>query len=98
MNHQEREKRIIERYQEDEQAMILIFAQWCVNHQLDPVQLYQAAYPDQLLPKALKDILQQTVPKDQADEISDDFVLNALQLFGNDDLAKVVQQAIDQGK
>lgn len=47
MQLSEHEKRIIDRYKQDEETMILLFAQWCVNHDLDPHELYQNAYPNQ---------------------------------------------------
>ncbi|WP_260048872.1 hypothetical protein [Oceanobacillus kimchii] len=36
---------VIRQYQEDEKRMVLIFAQWCINHQLDPFAVYGEAYP-----------------------------------------------------
>lgn len=98
MFDREREKRIIENYQADEKAMILIFVQWCRNHDQDPIQLYKKAYPNQLPPKILEDLLTETVAPEEVDEISDALVLNALQGFGNDALAEVIQQVIDQQK
>ncbi len=38
---------MIENYQNDEKMMILIFAQWCINHDLDPKEMYKRAYPAQ---------------------------------------------------
>ena len=40
------EERIAESYRQDEDMMILVFAQ-CVNHGLDPAELYRKAYPNQ---------------------------------------------------
>lgn len=31
------EKQLTEAYERDENMMILVFAQWCVNHDLDPI-------------------------------------------------------------
>lgn len=94
----ERNKQVIENYQEQEKMMILIYAQWCLNNDLDPVELYQTAYPDQLANDALQEVLTLTVPKKEADEVTDEVVIQALQLFGNDDLAFIVQDKIDQKK
>jgi len=98
MNHNDNNQRVIEEYQHDEKMMILIYAQWCINHDLDPQALYREAYPEQPDNKALTEALQQTVVKEEADEIANDLVLNVLQLFGNDDLAFVVQQEIQKRK
>lgn len=87
MQLSERDKYIIERYQEDEKMMILLFAQWCVNNDLDAHELYERAYPQQGKNKALEEALDQTVAKDQAEDISREIVLTILQAFGNDDLA-----------
>ena len=96
MDKKQIEDQIIERYQNDEKMMILIFAQWCVNNDLDPVELYKTAYPDQYNNKALEESMELTVPKKESEEISDQTLLNVLQLFGNDDLAFVVQGEIDK--
>ena len=94
MNKKEHEQRVIENYQNDEKMMILIYAQWCINHDLDPKEMYKKAYPNQLQNDALVDALELTVSKQEADEIADQTVLNVLQLFGNDDLAYIVQEEI----
>lgn len=92
----DKEKYIIEQYEQEEQMMVLIFAQWCVNYDLDPVALYEQAYPAQMKNKSLQDQLTQTVPKNESEEITTEMVLYALQVFGNDDLAFVVQEAADK--
>ena len=94
VNKKEHEQRVIENYQNDEKMMILIYAQWCINHDLDPKEMYKKAYPNQLQNDALVDALELTVSKQEADEIADQTVLNVLQLFGNDDLAYIVQEEI----
>jgi len=88
------EQRVIENYQNDEKMMILIYAQWCINHDLDPKKIYERAYPHQMKNDALTEALELTVSKQEADEIDDLTVLNVLQLFGNDDLAFIVQEEI----
>jgi hypothetical protein len=87
-------KQIIESYQKEENMMILVFAQWCVNHDLDPVSVYQKAYPDQGENQALKDGVALTVPKEEAGDVPDETLLGVLSLFGNEDLAFVVTQEI----
>lgn len=92
MNKKELEQQIISHYQKDEKMMILIFAQWCINHDLDPEELYLRAYPTQKANYALKDAIALTVPKEEAGEIADDTLLGVLSLFGNEDLAMVVSE------
>jgi len=98
MNKKEIEAKIIENYQSDEKMMILIFAQWCINHDLNPEQLYIRAYPSQAKNPALKEALELTVSKEEAGVISNDAVLNVLSLFGNDDLAFIVSEEINNMK
>lgn len=98
MERKEVEDKVIESYQQDEKMMILIYAQWCINNDLDPKSLYEKAYPSQLKNDALREGLELTVSKKESDEIPTQTVLNVLQLFGNDDLAFVVQEEIDKRK
>jgi len=95
MRRKELEEQIIENYRKDEQMMILVFAQWCVNNGLDPMELYEQAYPRQGANPALQQAMELTVPKEEAGDIADDTVLQVLSLFGNDDLAFVVTEAIN---
>ncbi|UQZ32588.1 hypothetical protein C2I18_02855 [Paenibacillus sp. PK3_47] len=88
------EEQIIESYKRDEEMMILVFAQWCVNNGLDPHALYLQAYPEQEGNAALGRALELTVPEEEAGYISDDTVLGVLSLYSNDDLAYVVTEAI----
>ncbi|WP_150275805.1 hypothetical protein [Paenibacillus tepidiphilus] len=88
------EQQIIESYKQEEEMMILVFAQWCVNNDLDPQALYLQAYPDQESNAALGRALALTVSKEEAGDITNDTVLGVLSLFGNDDLAYVVTEAI----
>lgn len=98
MSKEEMEKKVIENYQNDEKMMILIFAQWCINNSIDPQSLYEEAYPEQTKNKALLDALEMTVPREDSDLIPNEAVLNILQLFGNDDLAFLIQREIDRLK
>ncbi|MNO40022.1 hypothetical protein D3C76_301620 [compost metagenome] len=90
------EEQIIESYKREEEMMILVFAQWCVNQGLDPHTLYLQAYPQQEGNEALRQALALTVSAEEAGDISDDTVLGVLSLFGNDDLAQIVSEAIAQ--
>ncbi|MBS4203381.1 hypothetical protein [Lederbergia citrea] len=98
MKHNDLEERIIQNYQNDEKMMILVFAQWCVNHDLNPEELYLQAYPNQEKNLALKEAIELTVPKDEAGDISTETLLGVLLLFGNDDLAFVINQEIGKMK
>lgn len=88
------EKKIIDSYKQDEEMMILVFAQWCVNHSLDPVGLYTKAYLGQGKNPALQHAISLTVPKEEAGEISNETLFGVLSLFGNDDLAEVVMHEL----
>lgn len=92
LNSKEVEKQIIQNYQKDEQMMILIFAQWCVNHDLNPTELYLRAYPDQPNNYALQQTIDLTVPKEESESIPDQTLLNVLSLYGNEELAFVVTE------
>jgi len=95
MRRKETEDGIVEAYRRDEGMMILVFAQWCVNRGLDPYELYARAYPGQPAGanEALRRAVELTAPKEEAGDIADETVLNALEAFGNDDLAFVVAEA-----
>lgn len=95
-NKKEMEERVIESYKSDEKMMILIYGQWCVNNDLDPRAIYEKTYPDQMKNDALREALELTVSKKESEHIPDETVLNVLQLFGNDDLAFSVQEAIEE--
>jgi hypothetical protein len=96
MSRKELEEEIIRNYQRDEQVMILVFAQWCVNHGLNPAELYARAYPAQETNPLLLQAIELTVPKEESSEIADETLLGVLSLFGNDDLAFVVTEEIAQ--
>ncbi|MFD1957501.1 hypothetical protein ACFSL6_25860 [Paenibacillus thailandensis] len=98
MSNKELEKQIIESYRRDEQMMILVFAQWCVNNGLDPVELYGRAYPDQGANEALQQALSLTVPKEEAGDIPHETVLGVLSLYNNVDLSFVVTEEIGKLK
>jgi len=83
---------VIEQYEADENMMIQIYVQWCINHDLNPLDLYSRAYPNQ----ASNDVilaLMETTEKDST-IIDTGTVLYVLQLFGNDDLAYEVTEIV----
>jgi hypothetical protein len=94
MDPKEIETQVIRNYQHDEQMMIHIFAQWCVNHDLDPAELYRRAYPQQYANQPLQQTMELLVPKEEAGEIADDTLLGVLSLFGNEELAFIVTEEI----
>ncbi|MBT2723179.1 hypothetical protein [Bacillus sp. ISL-46] len=96
MNQKQLEEKIIENYRGEEKMMILVFAQWCVNHDLDPEDLYLQAYPNQSSNPALKEAIELTVSKEEAGEVGDQTLLGVLALFGNDDLALIVTEEINK--
>ena len=98
MNKKELEDKIIANYQGEEKMMILIFAQWCINNDLIPEEVYLRAYPNQSANQALKEALDLTVPKEEAGEVKDQTLLGVLSLFGNDDLAFVVTEEMNKRK
>ncbi len=96
MDHKMLEDKIIENYRQEENMMILVFAQWCINNELDPEAIYLRAHPDQGSNPALREALELTVPKAEAGEIADETLLGVLSLFGNDDLAFVVNEEMNK--
>ncbi|MEC1672468.1 hypothetical protein [Bacillus mojavensis] len=93
------EKQLAEAYERDENMMILVFAQWCVNHDLDPLELYAKAYPQQKLNESLKKTVEELiVPKNESEHIPDQTVIAVLEMFGNIDLAQAVQEVIAERK
>ncbi|QST01754.1 hypothetical protein IMZ31_09425 [Pontibacillus sp. ALD_SL1] len=94
MEKKDLEEQIIKNFQQDEQMMILVFAQWCVNHDLNPKELYYRAYPTQQDNPSLQQGIDLTVSKEEAEAIPDQTLLGVLSLYGNDDLAYVVTDEI----
>ncbi|MFC4735360.1 hypothetical protein ACFO4L_02065 [Bacillus daqingensis] len=88
-SYSDKEKHIIESFQQDELMMAHVFAQWCVNNELDPAHVYKEAYGT-----ADSDVLKQaialTVSKEEAGEIATSTLLNVLSLYNNDALAERV--------
>lgn len=96
MERTELEKKIVENYQRDEKMMIFVFAQWCINNDLNPEEVYLRAYPAQTANQALKEAIELTVSKEEAGDIANETLLNVLSMFGNEDLAFVVSEEIDR--
>ncbi len=95
---QKQQQEIIQKYQEDEQMMILLFAQWCVNHQLQAMDLYLRAHPEQTTNLPLQQALNQTLIAEESPEISDELLLELLFLFEQHELAQVVSDEIKKEK
>ncbi|WP_232697260.1 hypothetical protein [Brevibacillus daliensis] len=95
MDRKDIEEQIIKQFQQDEHMMILVFAQWCINHSLDPQEIYHQAYPEQAANPVLQQIMELTVTKEEAGEISDQTLLGILGMFGNDDLAFIVSEIMN---
>lgn len=98
MQLSDRDKYIIKQYEEDEEMMVLLFAQWCVNNEVDPHELYERAYPQQVKNVALNQAIENTVSKEESEPISQALIVAALQAFGNDDLAFEVSQIEEKKK
>lgn len=84
------EEAVIKYYQQQEETMILLFCQWCVNNELDPVTLYKEAYPKQQIPKQLEEIKEETVGKEAGLEVDTSLLIDVMSQFSNNDLAFVV--------
>lgn len=87
---------VIDNYENAEKMMILVFAQWCINNSFPPLKLYKRAYPTQSGNQVLAETMEHTVAKSESEVIPDETVLQVLQLFGNDDLAQVVQSEMNR--
>lgn len=96
MNKKQLEEQMMENFKREEHMMILVFAQWCINHDLDPEALYRQAYPEQPNNEALQKAMELTVPKEEAGDVADATLLGVLSLFGNEDLAYIVTQEIEK--
>lgn len=94
MEYESRDEWIIKKYQQDEATMIQLFVTWCLQNELDPVQLYQRAYPAQSKNEALVRAVEEADPTEF--EISNETLLDVLQLFGNDDLAFVASEEVEK--
>lgn len=94
MEYESREDFIIKKYQQDEETMVRVFVQWCVNHKIDPLALYTAAYPSQAENQLLKTAMEETEAFEY--DIGGDILLEVLQSFGNDDLAFEVAKEMEK--
>ena len=89
------DEQVIQKYQEDEQLMIQLFVQWCVNHELNPNELYARAYPEQPENASLQKEVKEMDNVDPL-EIDNETMMDILQLFGNYDLAFVLSEEIER--
>lgn len=96
MEFENREEYIIKKYQQDENTMIQLFVHWCATRKLDPIALYQKAYPHQEKNPALMLAIEEIATEPEDIEVGDDTMLEILQMFGNDDLAFVVSEEISK--
>ena len=94
MEYENRDEWIIKKYQQDEATMIQLFVTWSLQNDLDPVQLYEKAYPAQSKNEALIRAVEESDPSDF--EISNETLLDVLQLFGNDDLDFVASEEMEK--
>jgi hypothetical protein len=94
MEYENRDEFIIKKYQQDEAVMIQVFVDWALRNDLNPVELYQRAYPSQIKNEALLLAVEEADAFDM--EIDDATLLELLQMFGNDDLAFVVSEEMEK--
>ncbi|RIW38314.1 hypothetical protein D3H55_01875 [Bacillus salacetis] len=94
MDHRSKEKEIIEKYQQDEKMMILAFAQWCINHDIDPVEVYSIAYPQQEENTLLKEAVASTVSKEESEEIPLSSLFAVFEIYGNEELAFALSEKV----
>lgn len=87
-----RNQEVINDYKKEERMVVLLFAQWCINHDLDPLDVYKEAYPNQFPSEVLQDVLQDTVPKEVSEEIPIETLSQALHAFGHDELVFLCHQ------
>lgn len=96
MEFENREEYIIKKYQQDENTMIQLFVHWCEARHLDPIALYQQAYPQQGKNPALLLAVEEAAAEPEEIEVGDGTMLEILQMFGNDDLAFAVSEEISK--
>lgn len=89
-------KYVIEQYREQGRLMIIIFAQWCLDHDFDPVKIYGRAYPEQDKNNLLIEVLEEPLEKEKPSAIDVETLFEVLQLYGNEDLAIVIQEEIEK--
>ncbi len=95
MDHlSDKSKYVIEQYQEKERLMVQIYVQWCIDHGLDPVEIYEKAYPDQVKNDILTDIIEEGIEKEDPSSIDVATLFDVLQLYGNEDLAIAIQEEV----
>ncbi|MGM0844854.1 MAG: hypothetical protein ACQEUT_07750 [Bacillota bacterium] len=90
------EEEIIQKYKQDEKMMILAFAQWCRNHELEPQKVYTSAYPYQGENPLLIEAVDLTVPKEESDDIPLSSLLAVLDMYGNEELCFVITEIVQK--
>lgn len=95
MNHQQLQEFIIKKYQDEERTMVHLFIEWCREHQHNPHIVYQLAYPNQPENPIISELMAELNDQEPL-HIPNDTLLEVLQLFGNDDLAFVIAELIEQ--
>lgn len=88
-------KYIIEQYQEKERLMIVVYAQWCIDHDVDPVKIYGRAYPEQGKNDLLLEVLEEPLEKEEPSAIDIMMLFEILQSYGNEDLAIAIQEEVE---
>lgn len=90
------DEQVIENYQKDERMMVLIFAQWCVNNEVDAKELYKRAYPEQPNNALLNEAFKEATEAGKTDQVDDVTIFSVLEIFGNSDLAFEIQAVVDK--
>ena len=89
------DEQVIAKYKHDEKVMIQLFVQWCINHMVNPNELYARAYPEQQKNISLQEVLKEMDGAEEM-EIDNETMLDVLQLFGNFDLAFILSEEIER--
>lgn len=97
MDHlSEKSKFVIEQYQEKERLMVQVYVQWCVNHDVDPVEIYEKAYPSQEKNIVLAEVVEEGMEVEDPSSIDIMTLFEVLQLYGNEDLAIAIQEEVEK--
>lgn len=97
MDHlSDKSKFVIEQYQEKERLMVQVYVQWCVNHDVDPVEIYEKAYPQQEKNGILAEVVEEGMEIEDPSSIDIATLFEVLQLYGNEDLAIAIQEEVEK--
>ncbi|CAM3995832.1 hypothetical protein [Alkalicoccus chagannorensis] len=86
-----REEKIIQSFQQDEQMMAMVFVQYCINQALDPVEIYRRAYGS-TDSTVLHRALELAVSKEEAGPIEKETLYAVLSMYGNEALAEEIEK------